>query len=301
MRKAGVAVVLSAALWISGCGKPPEQEMAQAENVIRDAQQADAHKFARPELANAERLLREARENSAAGDYDIARDRALQANQAAAQAVETAQRNKKIFEENAARRAEEEAARRAAEEEEARRKAEEEAAIREEALKAEMAALQEQPPEAVAEAAPAAEAAPEVVEAPPPPPPVEEAPPPPPPEPKSRRQKAAPVAEYTPPPVQEEAPARSFSSGGTISYSGATRTYTTQRYDTIGKVAKEQLGDSRLWPAIYDLNSAKIPDPDRLPKGVVLEIPTELTYDQKAEARERASSREGNFSLFDGQ
>jgi len=288
MKKIGYALALSATLWLSGCGKPPEMEMSNAESVIRDAQQNDAHKFARPELANAERLLREAREESTKGNYDVARDRALQANTAATQAVETARRNKKIFEENAARRAEEEAARKKAEEEEARRKAEEEAAIREEALKAEMAALQNQ------EAAPAAEAA-----EPPPPPEPEPAPPPPPPPPPAKGRKAAPVQE-----AAESAPARRerpVASAQAEAYSGATKTYVTQRYDTIGKVAKEQLGDSRLWPAIYDLNQSKIPDPDRLPKGVELEIPTSLTADQKADARERAASRTDGFSLFDGQ
>lgn len=245
--------------------------MAQAENVIRDAQQNDAHKFARPELANAERLLREAREESSKGNYDAARDRALQANTAAAQAVETAQRNKKIFEENAARRAEEEKARRIAEEEEARRKAEEEAAIREEALKAEMAALQAQEAEQEAE--------------PPPPPP--------PPPPARQVEEAAPVAKAeTRRPVAESSVER---------YTGGTRSYTTQRYDTLGKIARDQLGDSRLWPAIYDLNEGLIQDPDRLPKGVVIAIPEYLSADQKADARDRAASRDAEFSLFDGR
>ncbi len=294
MKKIGYAFALMATLCISGCGKPPEMEMSNAETVIRDAQQNDAHKFARPELANAERLLREAREESTKGNYDVARDRALQANSAASQAVETARRNKKIFEENAARRAEEEAARKKAEEEEARRKAEEEAAIREEALKAEMAALQSQ------------EAAPVAAEEPPPPPEPEPAPPPPPPPPAKGKkgQKAAAVVEAAPAeaaPSRAERQQRTVTSAQSETYSGATTTYTTQRYDTIGKVAKEQLGDSRLWPAIYDLNQAKIPDPDRLPKGIELEIPTSLTSDQKAEARDRAASREASFSLFDGQ
>lgn len=267
----GLVLAAVIPLALSGCGKPPEQEMQQAENVIREAQQADAHKFARPELANAERLLKDAREASQAGKYDIARQRALQANTAAAQAVETAQRNKKIFEENAARRAEEEAIRRKAEEEEARRRAEEEARIREEALKAEMAALEAQEPE-------------------------EELPPPPP----------APVA-AAPKPVEEYSarrapePSARREAAYSESYRGSTRSYTTQRYDTLGKIARDQLGDSRLWPAIYDLNKDRIPDPDRVPKDVTIEIPTDLSADQKADARDRAAGRGSDFSLFDGQ
>ena len=51
------------------------------------------------------------------------------------------------------------------------------------------------------------------------------------------------------------------------------RTYTVQRGDTLGDISLAQLGTSRRWREIYELNRDRIKDPDRVPAGTALRIP----------------------------
>ena len=49
--------------------------------------------------------------------------------------------------------------------------------------------------------------------------------------------------------------------------------YTVKKGDTLGKIAKECLGDSSKWIAIYEVNKDIIKDPSRIYPGQVLVIP----------------------------
>jgi len=53
----------------------------------------------------------------------------------------------------------------------------------------------------------------------------------------------------------------------------AERTYTVVKGDTLSKIAKELLGDSRKWRAIYDANKDVIKNPDLIYPGQVFKIP----------------------------
>lgn len=52
------------------------------------------------------------------------------------------------------------------------------------------------------------------------------------------------------------------------------RTYTVQKGDTLGEISMKLLGTSKRWREIVDLNADRINNPDRVPAGVVLRIPT---------------------------
>jgi len=51
--------------------------------------------------------------------------------------------------------------------------------------------------------------------------------------------------------------------------------YTIQKGDTLWKIAKEQLGSGHRWKYLYELNKAKIKNPDKLQAGITIVIPVE--------------------------
>ena len=53
----------------------------------------------------------------------------------------------------------------------------------------------------------------------------------------------------------------------------AARTYTVKAGDTLGKIAKELLGDASAYPRIFDANRDQLSDPDKIKPGQVLNIP----------------------------
>jgi peptidoglycan/xylan/chitin deacetylase (PgdA/CDA1 family) len=50
-------------------------------------------------------------------------------------------------------------------------------------------------------------------------------------------------------------------------------TYTIHAKDTLGSIAKVKLGDARRWNEIAALNKDILPDPNRLPVGMTIELP----------------------------
>ena len=74
------------ALQLSGCAGAPVQEMSNARQAVRAAQQAGAAKYAPDAMAEAERLLQSARTNQSKGEYGVAREEAEQARDKAMQA-----------------------------------------------------------------------------------------------------------------------------------------------------------------------------------------------------------------------
>lgn len=55
----------------------------------------------------------------------------------------------------------------------------------------------------------------------------------------------------------------------------ATRTYTVKPGDTLAKIAARQLGASKRWKEIHELNKAKLEDSDTIRVGMVLVLPAE--------------------------
>jgi nucleoid-associated protein YgaU len=53
----------------------------------------------------------------------------------------------------------------------------------------------------------------------------------------------------------------------------AETTYTVKAGDTLGKIAKQFLGDANAYPAIFDANRDQLSDPDKIKPGQVLKIP----------------------------
>ncbi|MCA9288650.1 MAG: LysM peptidoglycan-binding domain-containing protein, partial [Phycisphaerales bacterium] len=53
-----------------------------------------------------------------------------------------------------------------------------------------------------------------------------------------------------------------------------SRTYTVASGDTLGDISMSQLGTSRRWREIYELNRDRIDDPDHVPAGTVLVLPS---------------------------
>ncbi len=52
------------------------------------------------------------------------------------------------------------------------------------------------------------------------------------------------------------------------------KTYTVQRGDTLGEISMKTLGTSRRWQEIVDLNKDRIRDPQNIPVGVELRLPS---------------------------
>jgi nucleoid-associated protein YgaU len=57
----------------------------------------------------------------------------------------------------------------------------------------------------------------------------------------------------------------------------AEQTYTVKAGDTLGKIAKQLLGDANAYPAIFDANRDQLSDPDKIKPGQVLKIPQATT------------------------
>ena len=53
----------------------------------------------------------------------------------------------------------------------------------------------------------------------------------------------------------------------------AAETYTVKPGDTLGKIARETLGDANEYMKIFDLNKDQLGDPDRIKPGQVLKLP----------------------------
>jgi len=54
----------------------------------------------------------------------------------------------------------------------------------------------------------------------------------------------------------------------------AGSTYTVKAGDTLSKIAKETLGESGKYMAIFNANKDQLTDPDKIKPGQVLKIPT---------------------------
>ncbi len=52
-----------------------------------------------------------------------------------------------------------------------------------------------------------------------------------------------------------------------------TKTYTVQKGDTLGAIAKKMYGKSSLYPKIFEANQPMLKDPDKIYPGQVLRIP----------------------------
>jgi nucleoid-associated protein YgaU len=53
----------------------------------------------------------------------------------------------------------------------------------------------------------------------------------------------------------------------------AEELYTVKAGDTLGKIAKQFLGDANAYPSIFDANRDQLSDPDKIKPGQVLKIP----------------------------
>ena len=53
----------------------------------------------------------------------------------------------------------------------------------------------------------------------------------------------------------------------------AAKTYTVKAGDTLGAIAKAQLGDAGAYMAIFNANKDLLTDPDKIKPGQVLKIP----------------------------
>ena len=51
------------------------------------------------------------------------------------------------------------------------------------------------------------------------------------------------------------------------------KTYTVKAGDTLGKIAKEHLGNAGAYMKIFDLNKDQLTDPDKIKPGQVLRLP----------------------------
>jgi nucleoid-associated protein YgaU len=54
----------------------------------------------------------------------------------------------------------------------------------------------------------------------------------------------------------------------------AAQTYTVKAGDTLGKIAKEHLGDANAYMKIFEANKDQLSDPDKIKPGQVLKIPS---------------------------
>jgi nucleoid-associated protein YgaU len=80
--------------------------------------------------------------------------------------------------------------------------------------------------------------------------------------------KTAPKSKSAAEPVKKSA---AFSPSGPGS--GAGRTHTVKKGDSLWKIAKAELGDSARWNEIYELNKDKLKSPEALRDGMLLKLP----------------------------
>ncbi len=86
------ATLLVVTLAVGGCVGWPVQEFSDARQAISAAQKAGADKHAPVELAEARKLLANAKASANRGDYRTARDEAGQAREKAIEARQTAEK-----------------------------------------------------------------------------------------------------------------------------------------------------------------------------------------------------------------
>ena len=53
----------------------------------------------------------------------------------------------------------------------------------------------------------------------------------------------------------------------------AAKTYTVKAGDTLGKIAKDHLGNASAYMKIFELNKDQLSDPDKIKPGQVLRLP----------------------------
>ncbi len=56
----------------------------------------------------------------------------------------------------------------------------------------------------------------------------------------------------------------------------ATREYTIEKNDTLGKIAKQEMGAAYRWKYLYEFNNDRIKNPNKLQAGTVILIPVEV-------------------------
>jgi hypothetical protein len=84
---------LLGSLYLAGCAGAPVQEMSDARQAVRAAEEAGAEQKAPEQLAAAQALLKEAEGNINRGEYREARDHATRARMKAIEARKAATRN----------------------------------------------------------------------------------------------------------------------------------------------------------------------------------------------------------------
>lgn len=69
-------------------------------------------------------------------------------------------------------------------------------------------------------------------------------------------------------------------------------TYTVEKCDDLWSIsAKPQIYDDPwLWPLLWDANSGKIKDPNKIKEGTVLDVPRGVSDDAKAAARKKSAA-----------
>ena len=83
---------LLGSVYLAGCAGAPVQEMSNARQAVRAAEQAGAQEKAADQLAAAQALLKQAEGNINRGEYREARDHAVQARVKAIEARQAATR-----------------------------------------------------------------------------------------------------------------------------------------------------------------------------------------------------------------
>jgi hypothetical protein len=86
-----MTLALLGAMQLAGCAGAPVQEMSNARQAVRAAQQAGAAKYSPEAMAEAERLLKNAKTNQSKGEYRVARAEAEQARDKAMVALHEAE------------------------------------------------------------------------------------------------------------------------------------------------------------------------------------------------------------------
>jgi hypothetical protein len=86
-----VTLALLGAMQLAGCVGAPVQEMSNARQAVRAAQQAGGARYAPEAMAEAERLLKNAKANQSKGEYRVAREEAEQARDKAMVALREAE------------------------------------------------------------------------------------------------------------------------------------------------------------------------------------------------------------------
>jgi nucleoid-associated protein YgaU len=66
--------------------------------------------------------------------------------------------------------------------------------------------------------------------------------------------------------------------GGANASGGASQTYTVKAGDTLGKIAKQYLGDANAYMDIFNANTDQLKDPDKIQPGQVLKIPQAVKH-----------------------